>query len=202
MEIIGDPEDLEREILADARKESAALLAAAGAEAAGIMAAAQARASGGKNAALEAARAEGARRREMLLASVPSEAAGLRAARMEGLLAAVKGRTRALLAAEASGTALASLAAEAAAGIGGDSFVFSAAPGSGLQGLAAEIGRMAGLGPVELRFEEDPEMTGGVIARSADGRRRWDNSLDGRLERIWPELRREIAAELAGGGKV
>lgn len=201
MEIIGDPEALKREILESARRESEALLAAAGTEAARILAAAQAGAAAARLALLDSARAEGERRRAMLLASVPAEAARLRAVRLEELLDAVKAEALALLAPTGADPGrAAALAAEAAAGIGGNSFVISSAPGSGLSSLAGEIERLASLGPLELRFEEDPAVHGGAAARSTDGSRRWDNSFSGRLERFWPELRREIAAELADGG--
>jgi vacuolar-type H+-ATPase subunit E/Vma4 len=36
---------------------------------------------------------------------------------------------------------------------------------------------------------------GGVIVHDAAGRQVWDNRLAPRLERLWPELRRQLAAQ-------
>lgn len=198
MELIGDPEELRRAILADAAREAAALEEAAAREAAAITAAADKEAAAEGLALTEAARAEGAGRRGMLLASVDAEAARLRAARLEGLLEDVKKRALALALQKARGPALARLAAQAAAGVGGGAVVLSCPPGSGLESFAAEIKKAAGV--TELNFEEDPGLGGGAAARSADGTRRWDNGLKSRLERLWPALRLELAAYLDGGG--
>jgi vacuolar-type H+-ATPase subunit E/Vma4 len=45
---------------------------------------------------------------------------------------------------------------------------------------------------------EDPGITdGGLVVQDAEGRRVWDNRLPQRLERMWPELRRQIAVRTA-----
>lgn len=199
MEIIGDPEGLKREVLEAARREAAAITAAAGAEAERLLAAAAEEAALAAEEISTAAAAEAGRLRAAALASVPAEAARLRAARLEALLTEIKAAALALLAEEPAPGVCAALAAQALAGIGGDTFVITAPPGSGLPGLAAEIERLAGLGPLKLEFEEDPGVGGGAAARSADGRRRWDNTFSARLERLWPEERRRIGAELNGG---
>lgn len=199
METLGDTVALLRAILDGAAREAAELEAAASGEAARLEAGAEKEAAAAGLALVEAARAEGARRREMLLASVPAEAARLRAARLEGLLEAVRSETLALLSAEARGPGLARLAALAMAGIGGRAFVLRGAPGGGLKDLAAQIEKA--VPGAELRFEEDPAMTGGAAAFSADGRLRWDNGPAAMLERAWPGLRTGLAAELDGGGK-
>jgi vacuolar-type H+-ATPase subunit E/Vma4 len=198
MELIGDPEELKRAILADAAREAAALEEAAAGEAAAITAAADKEASAEGLALTDAARAEGAGRRAMLLASVDAEAARLRAARLESLLEGVKKNALSLASERARGPELARLAAEAAAGVGGGAVVLSCPPGSGLERFAGEIKKAAGA--PELSFEEDPGLAAGVTARSADGSLRWDNGLKARLERLWPELRLELAADLDGGG--
>jgi vacuolar-type H+-ATPase subunit E/Vma4 len=61
---------------------------------------------------------------------------------------------------------------------------------------AALPGRLLGL-TLEVRPASQP-LEGGVIVETADGRRRVDNSIEARLERIYPELRREIAQTLFG----
>lgn len=197
--IIGDPEVLRESVLAAARREAAALAAAAEREAAALLASARAGAGADGRALAAAAKTRGARERAALLSSVPAEAALLRALRLEALLENIRARAAALLAGGSAAPDLAALAAEAAAGIGGRSFVLTSAPGSGLAALAGEIERRAGLGALELAFEEDPAAGPGVTARSADGSRRWDNTLAARLERRWPELRRRLGAELASG---
>jgi len=47
---------------------------------------------------------------------------------------------------------------------------------------------------LELRWVADPAVDeGGVVVESASGRQRWDNRLEARLARLWPELRRQVA---------
>ncbi|RKY27415.1 MAG: hypothetical protein DRP79_03365 [Planctomycetota bacterium] len=61
---------------------------------------------------------------------------------------------------------------------------------------AALPGLLPGL-TLEVRPALQP-LEGGVIVETADGRRRVDNSIEARLERIYPELRRAIAQTLFG----
>ena len=62
--------------------------------------------------------------------------------------------------------------------------------------LAGEIRQRAGRSPLNLTLSADPAMTGGgVIVQSADGFQIWDNRLAVALERLWPELRRQIALQ-------
>jgi hypothetical protein len=47
-------------------------------------------------------------------------------------------------------------------------------------------------------ISDEPEMTdGGVVVATADGWQIWDNRRLSRLERFWPELRRQIAVQTA-----
>lgn len=46
----------------------------------------------------------------------------------------------------------------------------------------------------------DPALSGGVVAETADGRIRIDNSLEKRLERCWDDLLPELLAALERGG--
>ena len=50
-----------------------------------------------------------------------------------------------------------------------------------------------------LEVQEDPSIEGGgVIVQDAGGRQVWDDRLSARLSRLWPDLRREIVARVAG----
>lgn len=206
MEIIGDAEGLKREILEMARREGAGIISAAGDEAARILAAAGEEAAKAGAALLEAARVEAARRRAMLLASVPAETARLRGARLESLLGSIRTEAARLLPSEAaaSGKAglLAALAAQAVLGMEGNKFTLAIAPEDkeAAEGLPAEIERKAARGPLEIKTEADPAAGGGVLVRGSDGRQYWDNSLGGRLERVWPQLRLDLGRRLESGG--
>ena len=63
----------------------------------------------------------------------------------------------------------------------------------------AEVRRRVGR-DVEIAVSEQPAaIAGGVIVRSADGRRLYDNSFAARLARLRPDLRRELAARIYAG---
>ncbi len=201
MEIIGDPEGLVREIREKARRESEGIVEAAEAEAVKLLASAAAAATRARRETMAAALEEAERRREMLLASVPGEAARLRADKREALLEAVKAEALRLLPAGADkagrGGVLAALAAQALEKMEGNKFIITLSPSdrAAAAGLGAELERRAGRGPLELTVEEDPGLNGGVVVRDAEGRLRWDNSFRGRLERFWPELRGLLLGE-------
>ncbi|HAT73336.1 MAG TPA: hypothetical protein DCS63_11035 [Elusimicrobia bacterium] len=204
MEILGSAESLKRAILEKAGSESSAVMAAALSEAESILASARERASKDRAARLEAALAEGARRREMMMASVPLEAGRLRALRLEALLDAIKEEALARLKAEAGGAGgsavAAGLAAQAVRVMEGNEFVITLGAGDvpKAAGLAAEIERLAGRGPLAVSFEEDPGLDGGVRVRDGGGRQYWDNSFRARLERSWPVLRGRLLPDGAG----
>ncbi len=195
MEIIGNAKELVREIGEMARRESAGIISAAEQEAAGILADAGAAAAKAKRELLASALAAAARRRGVMLAAVPGEAGRLRADFREAVLDSIKSRALELAGEEAEragkAAVLAGLAAEAVRRMEGTNFVvaLAAADFGAAAGLPAEIERLAGRGPLEIRIEEDPGLAGGVLVRDGEGRQRWDNSFGGRLERLWPELR-------------
>ncbi|MCX5791829.1 MAG: V-type ATP synthase subunit E [Elusimicrobia bacterium] len=206
MEITGDPEALAREVLQLARRESAKIISAAEDEAEELLAQAGEAARAAGRARLEAAQAEAGRRGAMLLASVSAEAARYRGARLEAALDRVKAEAARRLAAcsgAPAAEALTALAAQAAGAMEGSSFIFTLAPADAavVRGRAGEIERLAGKGRLELAFEEDPAVAGGVLARDPAGRQFWDNSFKARLGRFWPELRGAVAGNLAGEGK-
>ncbi|OGR43005.1 MAG: hypothetical protein A2X35_04585 [Elusimicrobia bacterium GWA2_61_42] len=202
----GNAEALERAILETARRERDGILAGAAAEAEKIVSSAEARAREDKAARLASALAAAARRREMQLAAVPAEAGRLRADSLERLLDAIKKDALARLPAEAAAAGpaavLAELAAQAVSRMDGDKFIVSLAPEdlAAATGLAAEIERRAGRGPLEIRLEEISNPGGGVLVRDGEGRQYWDNSFRARLERFWPELRGRLLGPGSGGG--
>lgn len=212
------PEVLCAEILADARRESEDILNRAKAEAASLLAAAGAEAEKIHRERREQAQAEAARRRETILATVAVETGRLRAERIELLLESVRQEIRRRLEAREfdSRETIIVLVGEAIRQMrGNDILVKISAADHATFGndLAGEILRRSGTGilPVSLHGQEnlkptgetsvplrvsvlaDPAVADGVIIQSSDGFQIWDNRLSVRLERFWPELRRQIA---------
>jgi len=98
-------------------------------------------------------------------------------------------------------TVVAGLAAEAIAAMGADGAVLELAERD--QGLAtsawlADVRRRVGRDVAIVVSGTSAPITGGAIVRSADGRLLYDNSLEARLRRLRPELRKELAARLFG----
>jgi hypothetical protein len=61
--------------------------------------------------------------------------------------------------------------------------------------LAEAIRHRAGRTPLTLTISEEPAITdGSVIIQDVEGRQWWNVGLVARLDRLWPELRRQIAA--------
>jgi len=195
------PEVLCAEILAAARRASDDLLQRAKAEAEQILAAAAAAAEKIQRDRRQQAQVEAARRKELTLATIAVEIGRLRTARVEALLESVREEIRRrLLARDLNAPEmLAALAAEAIRRMPGNAFVLklsaadAAAHGDGLPG---EIARRVGRSPLNLAVSADATMTDrGVIIETADGFQVWDNRLASRLDRFWPELRRQIAVQ-------
>jgi len=209
------PEVLREEILADARRECEGIVRRAQQEAEALLAKTAAEADQARRERLEAARTEAARRRELILATVPVEAGRLRSARIEGLLQMVHEEVRRQLLARESfdyREAVAALAAEAMKQMPGSAFFvkLSAVDCTAFgDGLAGEIARRVGRSPLHITISKGSAgQDGGLIIEDAEGRLVWDNGLLARLERFWPELRRQIAIQTslvteskpAGGG--
>jgi len=197
------PEVLSGEILAAAGRESDEILRRAQREAESLLAAATAEADKIHREKLDAARAEAARRSELMLATVPVEAGRLRAARIEAVLENIhEAARRQLLSRHFDGhETVVALATDALRRMPGTDFVLklSAADHAAFgDQLAGEICQRAGRSPLKLAIAADPAVTdGGVMVQDADGIRIWDNRLQSRLERLWPELRRQIAMRTA-----
>lgn len=92
--------------------------------------------------------------------------------------------------------ALAKLIAEGAQVIGKDAVVYCNAKDKKLVGsIAKELNSKSGL---KLSIGDKAiDATGGVILQSSDGTIRYDNTLEARLDRIRPQLRREIVDVLS-----
>jgi len=198
-----DPQQvLTDEILADARRQADRLRRRAERDAKETLQEAEREAEADRTERLEKARAEADRRRRLTLASVPVEEGRRRAARIEEELEGIREAARERLRAREGydyRAALVRLAAEALAGMDGQTFVLQFAEAD-RDALGPDVGAAAGdrdgrEGLQVTLADEAAPIAGGVIVRDGDGRREWDNSLGGRLARLWPALRRRIAAE-------
>lgn len=212
------------EILAQARAEGGEILRRAGVEAENILKRAAADAQTARRELLEAAGAQAARRKELILAAVPVEAARLRSAKTEALLKTIRDEAVRRLSEPSGDIAgrkgiLIELAAEAVGRMTGGAVVLKLSPADFREpgaDLAGAVALRAARPESEISVAEDPSVTeGGVIVRDAEGRQVWDNRLPSRLERMWPELRRLVAVRTgllslttasqdhgtAGGGK-
>jgi vacuolar-type H+-ATPase subunit E/Vma4 len=193
------PEVLSGEILAQAGRECDEILRRAQQESESILAAAEAEAGKIRREKLETARVEAARRSELILAAVPVEAGRMRAERREVILENIREEARHQLSAGNfdNRETVVVLASAAINQIPGTDFVLklSAADYAAFGGrLGDELCQRLGRSPLNLALSADSMVTGGgVIVQSADGLRIWDNRLESRLERLWPELRRQIA---------
>lgn len=209
------PERLRDEILAEARRESEAILQRARQDAAELLAKAKAEAAQLRRERLEQARTEAARQKELILATIPVEAGRRRRARVESLLETVHQEIRRQLQTHAgfdSREMTVALAAGAIRQMPGEAFVvkLSTAAYTALhQGLAGEIKLRSARLPLDVSVVADPAVNGdGPMIEDAAGRQLWDNRLLSRLDRLWPELRRQIATatgltgdnEMIGGG--
>ena len=194
-------EVLREEILADARREGEEIVIRARRDAEVFLTNAVAEADRVRQEQLDQARAEAARQSELILATVPVETGRLRAARVETLLESVyEEACQRLLAREGfeyRETVIA-LASHAISLMAGAAFVAKVSEADRTilgDGLADEITRRVGR-PVSITVSYEPGITeGGVVVEDAEARQVWDNRLAKRLERMWPELRRQIAVE-------
>jgi vacuolar-type H+-ATPase subunit E/Vma4 len=193
------PDVLVAHILADANRESDEIHQHAKLESAAILAGASAEAEKIQREGREQAQADAARRRELILATVAVETGRLRSARIEALLDSVHEEIRRRLLArdfDARETVVI-LAAEAIRRMPENNFVLkiSAADHAAFgDRLAGELAQRVGRSSLNLVISADATMTaGGATVQTADGFQFWDNRLLSRLERLWPELRRQIA---------
>ncbi len=202
---------LTEQILADARKRAAEIEQNADAEGQRIRAEALRKAEAAVQGALEDARARAARREEIARAHTQQEIRKLRLQRRQELLdyarAEVEKRLAHLAAVSEHRAALRKLALAAIEAMNGESFeiVLRAEDRRALgDRLASEVSAAAKQSlhrDVEVALAEAPlEATGGLIVRSADGHQVADQTFDGRLMRLWEEIRGEIVAMLPDVG--
>ena len=191
-------------ILREAESQGDEIIRRAKAQAAGLIAQAEAEADKSRREKLAVAEAEAARRREAVLATVSIEASRERSARVAALTQTIFEQARHRLVARLDydyRACLVDLAAEALGQMHDDAFVVRLSPADRVtygNGLAGEIADRVKHRAGSISFVEDPSITdGGLVVQDAEGRRVWDNRLPQRLERMWPELRRQIAVRTA-----
>jgi len=195
-------EILREEILVDARREGEEIIIRARQEAEAFLTGSAAEADQESQERLDQARSEAARRSELILATVSVETGRLRAARIEALLETVyKEACQRLL--DRKGfdyhETLVALASHAISRMAGAAFVAKVSEEDYTilgDRLADEIAKRVGR-PVSITISYEPDIANGVILKDGEARQMWDNRLGKRLERLWPELRRQIAVQAA-----
>jgi vacuolar-type H+-ATPase subunit E/Vma4 len=192
------------EILAEAQRESEQLVRRARNEADAVLAQAEAEGSRLRKEGLAQATTKAARRKELILATVPMEAGRERSATIEALLQSICEQARQRLLARQGfdyRATIIALASEAISRMAGDTFVVKLLPADRIalgNGLAEAITTRLGRSPLSITIADEPVITeGGLVVQDAQGRQTCDNRLTTRLERLWPELRRQIANRLS-----
>jgi vacuolar-type H+-ATPase subunit E/Vma4 len=194
-------EKIRGEILADAQREGEEIIVRARRNAEVIVTNATAEADRIRQERLDQAHVEASRRSGLILDTISVETGRLRAARIEALLESVNEEARQRLAAregfEYRETIIA-LASYAINRMAGAEFVVKLSKAEQTildDGLAEEITRRVGR-PVNITISHVEDVTGdGVVIEDAEARQVWDNRLLKKLERLWPELRQQIAVE-------
>ncbi len=196
------PELLRREILDEARRQEKDILRRARQAAEAAVAKAEKEAQEFRGERMRAAEVEATRRIEAILATVPVEAGRLRSARIEELLQAVHDRVRERLRARSGfdfREVMAGLSAEALRQMAGDAFRLriSTADHRVVGGaFVEEIRKRSGRTSLQMQLVADSTLKDGDVRLEDDaGRQVWNLGLEARLERCWPELRRQIAAQ-------
>jgi V/A-type H+-transporting ATPase subunit E len=193
-------EVLRDEILADAQRQATRVIRKAEREAKAVLDKVTGESQEERNGKLAAAQAEADRKRTLVFATVPVEIGRMRATRVEKQLLSLRDQVRARLQARKGfdyGETLVTLAAEALARMDGDTFILALSEQDqkafGAK-LAVVVPDRAGRPDVTVTVDDQPAaIRGGVIVRDSQGRQLWDNSLEARLERMWPLLRSQIA---------
>lgn len=195
---------IQQEIFDDARQRQQEILQRARQEADAIIAKAEKEAEQFRREALSIARDEAQRRSEAILATVSIETGRMRSARLEELLRAIYDRAREQLR-NRSGfdyrKTMVRLCVQALNQMAGTSFRLRLSAGERRtlgDGLSEEIQHGVERPIYPLQIVPDPGLReGDFLIEDASGHQVWDLSLDGRLERCWPELRRQIASSTA-----
>lgn len=194
------PEVLREEILADARKEAGEVISRAQEQANALLERAAAEATRSRQERLCQAQAEAARRTASIMATIAVEAGRVRSTHIEALLNSVREEVKRRLQAcdgRDYTEAIIKLAVEAVTRMTGDSFVVKLARADALkfgavlpQSIISRLKERS----LSIAISSDDTVTGGgVIIEDREGHQVWDNRFSSRLERLWPELRRQIA---------
>jgi vacuolar-type H+-ATPase subunit E/Vma4 len=202
----GSSEKLRTEILAEAQRKSEEIIIQARQEAESVLARAIEEAGRLREEIINQATAEAERRSALTLATVPVEAGKLRAARVEDLLETIhEEASRRLVSREGFDypRTMIVLVSQAIYQMAGDAFVVKLSDADRAlvgEDFVDEVAKRAGR-PVKITFSREQDSPGGVIIEAEDARQVWDNRLLSRLERMWPELRRQIAAQVSPGSE-
>lgn len=197
------------EILDEARQESEKLARHARAQADALLMQAREESERLRQERLAQAKSEAERKAELILATVPTEAQRQRSAGIEALLQTIFEQARQQLASRQGfdyRETLIALATEAIEHMVGDSFVVKLSAADRVafgKSLTEEIPRRFARSSLRITISDEPTITeGGLMVQDDSDRQLWDNRLVSRLERLWPELRRQIAVRtgLVSGG--
>ncbi len=190
------------EILASAAQKKEQILAQAQAEAHALVVAAEQEASRIHREKQVVSESEAKRRSEAILATVAVEIARLRLAHAEDQLGKIREGARDRLRKRLGydfGTVMAHLAADALGRMNGVDFAMRLAPADEHMignGMANEIQRQINKASLHLEVIADPALKeGNVLLEDMERRQLWDISLEARLERLWPEVRQQIAVQ-------
>lgn len=187
---VNTPEILTQAVREDARRQADALITQARDQATAILAQAAAEAEQTRQERLSAAEGEAARRTAAIQASISVAIGRLRATRIEALLQSLYDAARRRLVTRQGydyNETLVALVTEAAEQLGDTPLVVQLSPAD----RAVIADRLT-----SFTLVEDPTIIeGGAIVVDVNGRRDWDNRLQARLDRLWPELRRQIVAQ-------
>ena len=194
-------EKLREEILADARREAEVIVIRAKQDAEALLKDSAAEADRLRKERLNFAQIEAARQKDLIMATVSVEFERRRAARIEALLESVYEEVRQCLL-DREGfeyrEVVIALAADAIKQMEGGTFVVKlsdadlATLGDNLaDDIAQKVGRS-----VNITISNEQGISeGGVLVEDGETRQVWDNRFLKRLERMWPELRRQIAVK-------
>lgn len=195
------PALLRQEVLDEARRTKDEILCRARERAEAILAKAEREAAQIRQERMRAAQAEAARKAEAILATIAVETSRARSARIEELLQAIHLQAHDRLRARSGfdfRKAIAGLAVEALRQMAGEAFRLRLsvadhrAFGSALVDAIHQQSRRSN---PALRTVADPDLRDGeVMLETEEGSQVWNLGLEARLERCWPELRRQIGA--------
>jgi vacuolar-type H+-ATPase subunit E/Vma4 len=191
---------LREEILADARRQAKRLIRNAQRDAEALIAKAEEESDEERRQRLATAEETAERKRVLALASVPVEVGRMRALRVERELQTLREQVRDRLSARDGldyGRLLVALVADALQQMEGDAFVLELSKRDlrdFKKSLPAAVLERVGNRPIRLAVSDAPaKVENGVIVRDSEGRQVWDNSLEARLDRMWPLLRNQLA---------